>query len=275
MSQLLSVSDIRLQALSHPYHEPFYSIFLLPKATRYVVDGTDYATTTATALFLSPYQQLEFEAEGQYDDVVRLLNFHGDYYCIEQHKEEVACNGLLFNNAYLSPHVAMEEKTFATVVQLTEGILEATDANNRFTEAVRKSYLQLILALCSKVKSEHLAVEAAQEDAFLSAFKHLLTTHHKQERSVAFYAERLGYTPEALSRRIKATVGKTATQLIQDQVILTAKRLLHLTRRSIKEIATEMHFTDEYYFSRYFKRQTSLSPKHFRENVGISVVARG
>lgn len=274
MSQLISVSDIRLKTLSSPYHEAFYSIFLLPEATRYIVDGTDYSTTTAVALFLSPYQRLEFCAEKLYEGVVRLLKFHGDYYCIEQHKEEVACNGLLFNNAYLSPHVAMQDSVFRKVEQLTDDILDTAGTNNRFTEAVKKSYLQLILALCSKAKSEQIAVEAQTEDALLASFQHLLTQHHQRERSVAFYADLLGCTPEALSRRVKAIIGKTATQLVQDQVILTAKRQLHLTRRSIKEIATEMNFDDEYYFSRYFKRHTGLSPKHFRAEVGISVVAQ-
>ena len=57
-------------------------------------------------------------------------------------------------------------------------------------------------------------------------------------------------------------------------MILEAKKLLHLTYKSIKEIAQELDFEDEFYFSRYFKKEVGLSPKQFRDSVGISIVAK-
>ena len=57
-------------------------------------------------------------------------------------------------------------------------------------------------------------------------------------------------------------------------MLLEAKKKLHLTYKSIKEIANELGFEDEFYFSRYFKKLTNVSPKTFRENVGISIVAK-
>jgi len=55
--------------------------------------------------------------------------------------------------------------------------------------------------------------------------------------------------------------------------VLEAKKQLHLTHKSIKEIAFDLNFEDEFYFSRFFKKNVGLSPKHFRESVGISIVA--
>ena len=57
-------------------------------------------------------------------------------------------------------------------------------------------------------------------------------------------------------------------------MVLEAKKLLHLTYKSIKEIAQELDFEDEFYFSRYFKKEVGLSPKQFRDSVGISIVAK-
>ncbi|WP_222597054.1 helix-turn-helix domain-containing protein [Chitinophaga pinensis] len=56
-------------------------------------------------------------------------------------------------------------------------------------------------------------------------------------------------------------------------MILEAKRQLHLTRRSIKEIAYSLQFSDEFYFSRFFKKFTKVSPQTFRQKTGISIVA--
>ena len=57
-------------------------------------------------------------------------------------------------------------------------------------------------------------------------------------------------------------------------MILEAKKQIHLTYKSIKEIARDFGFEDEFYFSRYFKKEVGISPKKFREKVGISIVAK-
>lgn len=62
--------------------------------------------------------------------------------------------------------------------------------------------------------------------------------------------------------------------MIQERIALEAKKLIHLTHKPIKEIAQELNFEDEFYFSRYFKKEVGVSPKKFREEVGISIVAK-
>ena len=56
-------------------------------------------------------------------------------------------------------------------------------------------------------------------------------------------------------------------------MILEAKKQLHLTRQSIKEIAYNLKFQDEFYFSRVFKKVAKVSPQTFRDKTGISMVA--
>ncbi|MBJ5570629.1 AraC family transcriptional regulator, partial [Salmonella enterica subsp. enterica serovar Typhimurium] len=76
-----------------------------------------------------------------------------------------------------------------------------------------------------------------------------------------------------LSKKIKSLFNKTPSQIIQERVILEAKKQIHLTRKSFKEIALELNFNDEFYFSKYFKKYTGVSPTQFRKEVGISIVA--
>ena len=105
-------------------------------------------------------------------------------------------------------------------------------------------------------------------------FQKLLEDHFITERNVSFYASALCLTPDSFSKKIKALLGKTPNKLIQERVVLEAKKLLHLTYKSIKEVAFELNFEDEFYFSRFFKKNVGLSPKHFRKKVGISIVAQ-
>ncbi|MBB6610111.1 AraC family transcriptional regulator [Pontibacter sp. Tf4] len=257
-----------------PYKTAFYQILLFKGKGTFIVDFTEYTFSGNTILFLTPYQCLQWKS-GEEASIYR-LSFHGDFYCIEYHKKEVACNGLLFNNIYLAPHLSISGTLYNEIADLFRKIETEKSAGNAFSEAILKAYLQLILALCSKEKSIHLKTTQpetiALQDQF--QFQELLDKHFIQERSPAFYAAKARLSTNAFGKYIRKQYGKTPTQLIQERVILEAKKLLHLTHKSVKEIAAELHFEDEFYFSRYFKKSVGLSPLHYRDEVGISIVAK-
>ena len=145
---------------------------------------------------------------------------------------------------------------------------------NRFSEAVLRSYLQLVLALSSKEKSTVITeAPVVAEHSLVTDFQELIEEHFIEQRDLAFYANALHLTPDAFSKKLKKLLGKTPTKLLQERLVLEAKKQLHLTYKSIKEVAFDLNFDDEFYFSRFFKKNVGLSPKHFRESVGISVVA--
>lgn len=238
-----------------------------------MVDYTSYNCGGKSILFLSPYQTIQWKSEDNL--ALQLVQFHGDFYCIEYHKEEVACNGLLFNAIYLHPYLNASDELFAELIDIFERI-KKEQKSEQVSDAVLKTYLQLILALCSKEKLQTLANASVslQHSDEVEVFKNLLETHYLKERSVSFYADKFHLTTDAFGKKVKKLIGKTPTQLIQDRVILEAKKQLHLSHSPIKQIAAHLNFQDEFYFSRYFKKAVGISPSSFREQVGISIVAQ-
>jgi AraC family transcriptional activator of pobA len=203
-----------------------------------------------------------------------VLQFHGDFYCMEYHREEVACNGLLFNNIYIEPCLQLgdaDHKSFSRLMeQITEEftMLEPSDI-------VLKSLLQLFLAKSSRVKNRELdsTVYTSQRDDEMERFKELLETHFLTLRKPSDYADLLIMAPNTLTKRCTKYFKKTPSQLITERLIVEAKKQLHLTRKTIKEIAYALNFQDEFYFSRVFKKHTNESPQTFRDKTGISIVA--
>jgi AraC family transcriptional regulator, transcriptional activator of pobA len=61
-------------------------------------------------------------------------------------------------------------------------------------------------------------------------------------------------------------VGKTVSALINEQIILEAKRYLLATHNQVKDIADHLGYEDVSYFIRFFKRHTGHSPEAFRKN---------
>jgi YesN/AraC family two-component response regulator len=71
-----------------------------------------------------------------------------------------------------------------------------------------------------------------------------------------------------LGKITKSYFNKTLSSLINERIIIEAKRELYLTNKTVKEIAYELGYEDEYYFSRFFKVNADVSPQMYRETVG-------
>lgn len=252
-----------------------YTVMIWKGAGVFSVDGINYPYHGCNILFLSPYQKLKLSSDSE--ESIDVLLFHGDYYCIEYHKDEVACNGLLFNNIYLNPGIELSKENYEYILELFNHIKREEKENHQFSQSIIKTYIQLVLAICSKQKSgieNSKVITEKLPNRNAAEFQKLLEEYFKKEKELSFYSDKLNITNSTLSKVVKKEFTKTPTQLMNERVILEAKKLLHLTYRSIKEIASELGFDDEFYFSRYFKKTVGLSPKQYREKVGISVVAK-
>lgn len=271
----IKIQPFLISDFSSEFATENYSVALWKGVGVFAVDNINYSYDGYTILFLSPYQKLKMISET--DENVEILFFHGDFYCIEYHKEEVACNGLLFNNIYLNPGVALTRENYEYIQELFNHIKKEKSEKHPFSESIIKTYIQLILAIGSKQKSSIENDTVSQEklpNKNAAEFQKLLETHFKSEKELSFYSDKLNITNNTLSKAVKKEFAKTPSQLINERIILEAKKLLHLTYRSVKEIASELGFSDEFYFSRYFKKSVGCSPKNYREKVGISVVAK-
>lgn len=253
-------------------NSPLYALLFVKGDVGFSVDGIPYCSKDHTVIFLTPFQVFEI-VKGH---LHQLILFHGDFYCIEYHKKEVACNGLLFNNIYLEPFIRVDVSLFEELKMITNKMQNLLVAPSKYDEPILKSYLQLVLALCSKEKLNEIESKENKELLLVEdfTFQNELEQFFIEQREVSFYADRLSISVNSLSKKVKKQYGKSPSIMIQERVILEAKKLLHLTTKPIKEIASILNFEDEYYFSRYFKKAVGSSPKHYRERVGISRVAQ-
>lgn len=259
-----------------PINCPFYQILVFDTSAKFEINLTHYECSGSTILFLTPYQQFKWLDANKTE--LKLIQFHGDYYCIEYHKNMISCNGILFNNIYEKPFFNINKSYYDEIVNTIEKMDNEiqNETVSPFTDSIVKSYLQLILSISSKEKSKYLVNLKPNElpNKDLVYFQDLVEKHYKTERSMAFYASEFSLSTDAFSKKIKKQFSKSPSQLVNERVILEAKKLLHLTYKSIKEIAQELNFEDEFYFSRYFKKNVGISPSSYRKNVGISIVAK-
>lgn len=99
--------------------------------------------------------------------------------------------------------------------------------------------------------------------AYVHRFMLLVQEYHNQERSVAFYADKLYISPKYLSLIVKEATGRSAVQWIDDMVILEAKNLLRFSGKNIQQVAYALNFANQSAFGKYFKHITGKSPSQY------------
>ena len=252
----------------------FYALIWIKEGRGSVnADFSQYNFTKNTLFAFAPYQPFMFQTEEPFEAVV--LNFHPDFFCIHKHQKEVACNGVLFNNIYDPPFVSIDETTKNTLEILLEQIKTEMQNPALAQNEVLISYLKIILITASRLKTEqNPAFESdnvdQKEPFILQNLKSYIEIHFKTKHSASDYADLLNISSKALAKITKTHLNKTLTALISERIIIEAKRELYLTDKAVKEIAYELGYDDEHYFSRFFKNNAAISPQVYRETVGFA-----
>ncbi|HEU0199994.1 MAG TPA: helix-turn-helix domain-containing protein [Burkholderiaceae bacterium] len=100
--------------------------------------------------------------------------------------------------------------------------------------------------------------------AHVRRFRALVEQGFRGEREIGFYAARLGITSTQLNRVCRQVLGQSALGVIQNRLLVEAKRDLAYTILSVKEIALTLGFSDAAYFTRFFTQHTGRAPSEFR-----------
>ena len=150
-------------------------------------------------------------------------------------------------------------------------IKNAVEGNDYFRIDITKRLLAAYLYKLGSIIYRHLPElqeEAAKplkrEEILFKEFIRLVSEHHRKERRVDFYSERMFLSSKHFSTVIKKVSGKTAGQWIDEYVILEAKTLLKYSAMSIQEISYYMNFPNPSFFGKYFRHHTGMSPSEYK-----------
>jgi AraC-like DNA-binding protein len=128
---------------------------------------------------------------------------------------------------------------------------------------ILKSYLNIIIyKICDLLQNTN---AVASEHKSISIFKSLVDKHYKTHKTIGFYADQLGMTNRSLSNLCSKELGRPASSIISERLVMESKRLLRYTSNTISEIAFELQYTDPSHFVKFFKSKTNLTPMEFRK----------
>lgn len=179
--------------------------------------------------------------------------------------EQVA--GLLDSQALLAPACFAAGESQAYLDTLFEAISREYAQQALGRELMLQSLISVLLVWIGRCSLEQSRSEAQQQDRgrlHLHAFTQQLERHFREHLSIEQYAQRLGISAAHLNALCRRLAGQSALQMINQRLLLEAKRCLVYTAMTINQVSDSLGFSEPAYFSRFFKRGTGQSPKAFR-----------
>lgn len=257
----------------HLQRNNYYSLIWIKEGSgKLKTDFSEYSFEQNSLFSFTPYQPYMFSSSGIKGIAIY---FHSDFFCIHKHQTEVTCNGVLFNNIYQMPFILVDEELQNTLNKIIEQIkseMQNPAGLAQYELLISFMKIFLISASRSKMQQQPHAVPSKgenKEPVILQNLKEAIEKGFKTKHTPNEYAVLLNISPNALAKITKNHFNKTLTNLITERIIIEAKRELYLTNKSVKEIAYGLGYDDEFYFSRFFKKNTDISPKVYRETVGF------
>lgn len=106
-----------------------------------------------------------------------------------------------------------------------------------------------------------------RQEKIANRFRTLVFEHCNKERTVSYYADKLCITPKYLNTLVKEATGKSAWHFINEAVILEIKARLKSSSETILQISESMNFPNPSFFSKYFRKNTGMTPTEYRATV--------
>lgn len=247
-----------------PHSHNFYLAILFTNGSGiHEVDFSVYEVAPGSLFFLNPGQTHHWELSG---DVKGFVFFHTQDFYDLQYTQATINRFPFFYSMHNLPLLQLEGNDFKNITSLFEQVY-----NENLDEKILKRQKVLSLINLVYIDSTRLYLQnntsgQVNQNGYYLKFRQLeqfIESNYKTEKSAAAYAAMLHISPKHLNRITQAVAGKTVTDVIQDRVLLEARKEMVLQKKNFNEIAYMLGYEDYAYFSRLFKKKTGETPSAF------------
>lgn len=256
--------------VEYPHRHDFYEILFITKGSGFhVIDSNKYEVKPSSIFFLSPGQAHKLELSHDIEGYIFI--FTADYYLLKKsNRNQLLEFPFFFTVQQDNPPLVLKEETdtlFFTQL-FKRGIAELTIKKDNYRELLC-SILDLILQSSASLYSTDENWEnKGKGHIMVKRFLQLVEENYHNNFSVANYADQLAISPNHLTQTVKLLTGKTSASIIHSKQIIEIKRLLVHTALGVAEISDQLGFSDQSYFTKFFKKETGLTPLQFRMKKG-------
>ncbi len=245
----------------------FAAIVMMEGEARVSIDMHEHDVRPCDIVFFSPESIIQ-TVECTADATAYLISSSKDF--MNEVQIDLSTSLAIYMRFGRNPVIHASQRDVAEIRQLFQliKVMLSSDKERYKNEIIRTLFTTIFYILSDLNQRDERDEEMKQgrAEVIFDEFVLLLRKHNKQERNVQFYATKLNISAKYLSAVVKEVSGKTAAKWIDESVILEAKSMLMYSGLTIQQIATELNFSTQSFFGKYFKQHTGVSPSRFKRH---------
>lgn len=274
INQKIKVYDLKKlldggrKILFKPHRINFFAIVLVLQGQgKHIIDFQEISIKTGDILLIFPGQIHQYTVPENLKCMV--LAFEEDIFINNKSTISLKDSYSILDELILKNFISVSE----SVMQILGGIAAAIELETRHQldqnqTPLLQSMLSIILYTIHREMYINESNDAGFHDKRIAlSFKKLVCDSLNVQNTVDFYLKKLNISKATLLKATRSTFDRSPKSLIQDILIMEAKRLLSQANKQIKDVAYDLGFTEPTNFTKFFKKNTFLTPEAFRENV--------
>lgn len=249
-----------------PHRHNFYEILWFPKAEGiHYIDDASFKMTGNDLFLISEGQVHYYQNVGEITGYMLMFK---DVFWEDALKSIHNFKTTLFNHLLINVHLQLSDEAASDITELLNTIVKEYKRPDYIGKSeLMTSYLKILLIRISNFQQD-VAVPSSHANnndyilfqRFIDVLEHQFTIHHE----VAYYANELHISSRKLADICRLYNSRNPKELIDNRILIAAKRQLQFDATLIKEISASLNFSDQYQFSKFFKKLTGISPVEYR-----------
>lgn len=215
-------------------------------------------------IFCTPLNVMEIPKD---NEGLLAFVFNKQFFCIQTHDDQVSCHGFLFFGSAQPQVIQLSDSDFDQFELMHKQFVNDLSIKDHLQGEMLRSLLKRLLIISTRMLHNDLpdaSIEKTHMDV-IREYNILVEKHFKEMHQVKNYAHLLYKSPKTLSNLFSKHIGKSPLVVINERIILEAKRLLLYSNKSTDEIGRELGYKDSGHFSKFFKKHTGSSPSSFKK----------
>lgn len=267
MDRMEDIFDRTQGKTNDPHRHNFYTIVWVKQGTgKHLIDFNTYEIRDNRVFFLSPGKIHQVHTPTR--PLGCVISFSKDFLMVNDISEDFMIDVHLFRQygetPPLEPSITMSQK----LGRIVDDMYEVFRGDLVHKEAALGALMKLFLihsnTICDLPQEDNTGLNGAH---LVRKFKKLVEADYKTKHKVSEYASSLFITPKYLNEVFKNLAGHAPKDYILERISTEAKRQLLFSTRTIKEIAFDLGFKEQFHFSAFFKKHIGVSPKEFRNGM--------
>jgi AraC family transcriptional activator of pobA len=247
-------------------HTFYHVVFFTGGAGTHNIDFESFTVKPNQIYFMVPGQVHSWSFEGFTDGYI--INFSDSFFQSFLLNAAYCENFSFFSGDVSKAVIDLPETLHPQIKNLFEDIIKEWESSAvQTTDLLRILMLQVFILVNRYNAAGKNKGPASYSQTLLKSFQKLIELHYKKLKLPKDYAELLYITPNHLNAVCKDLLGLQAGEVLRNRIILEAKRLLTNPKVTITEIALELNFSDNSYFTKFFKKTEGVTPEEFRKNI--------